>query len=62
MQNGGMVRGTLQFYVVFFFFLMKNSEIVLVPVGLSSEQIIASVYLEYQECKYTKKKTQKTVR
>lgn len=56
------MRGTLQFYVVFFFFLMKNSEIVLVPVGLSSEQIIASVYLEYQECKYTKKKTQKTVR
>lgn len=38
---------------------MKNSEIVLVPVGLSSEQILASVYLEYQECKYTKKKTTK---
>lgn len=57
------MRGTLQFYVVFFF-LMKNSEIVLVPVGLSSEQILASVYLEYQECKYTKKKktNQKTVR
>lgn len=52
------MRGTLQFYVVFFF-LMKNSEIVLVPVGLSSEQILASVYLEYQECKYTKKKTTK---
>lgn len=52
------------FMLFFFFFLMKNSEIVLVPVGLSSEQILASVYLEYQECKYTKKKktNQKTVR